>query len=415
LATLTYYLKKRKNKGEHPLYLRITHNRKSRLIHTDIHLDESDWNEDKEEVRRSHPIAKKINNYLIRQKLNANQIMLDLKEGHVDFTVDDLKEAIEQNGIEQNKEDKEEKKDNPDFFEYAKDAIKDYKITKSYNRWKSFNTVFNKVKEFWGKKRLPFEDLTPEFLRKYEVYCMQKRGNKPNTVKSNLKKVRTIFNDAIREGCISRDLYPFNEYQMPSNPVIKPKLSANEIKAFKSVKTHKGTRLFDSQNIFMFAYYCWGMRFSDACDLQWNNIKGERLIYVIKKTGVRMSIKLPKQAKKILNYYRPDGKLNREHYIFPFLDHRKDYSEEEYFNDQLSSKNALVNKYLSKLQKAAGIEEHISFHIARHSFAQRCLEKDLRLIEIRDLLGHKKITTTIQYLKSLGNEHLDKTAEAIFS
>lgn len=321
MATLTFYLKKRKGRDQHPLYLRVTHNRKSRLLHTDIYLDQSDWNKDKEKVRKSHPIAKRLNNHLTLKRLNAKKIILDLKEHQPEFTVKELKEAIIGNSVEKQdeKKEQEEEDEEPDFFEYATDVIKDYKTTLSYNRWKGFNTVYNKVEDFWGRDKLPFEAISPEFLRKYEVHYMKKRGNKPNTIKSNLKKVRKIFNDAIREGIVSRNIYPFDYYTMPSNPVIKPKLTAEEIKAFKSVKTKKGTRLFDSQKIFMFAYYCWGMRFGDVCSLQWSNIKGDRLIYIMEKTGKRMSIKITTQAKAILACYKPKEKRHNEHYIFPFL------------------------------------------------------------------------------------------------
>ncbi|MFH5885323.1 tyrosine-type recombinase/integrase [Halalkalibaculum sp. DA3122] len=415
MATLSYYLKKRKNKDKHPLYLRIIHNRKSRLINTDIRLATSNWNESNEEVRKSHPIHKKLNNFLKRKKLNAEAILLDIKLQGNGVSINDIKKAITENKVEGKEPDNSEEQHKPDFFEYAEDVIEDFKVTLSHTRWKSYNTVYNKFQEFWKQDTLPFEEFDVEVLRKYEVYCMKERGNKPNTIKSDLKMVRKIFNNAIQEGVIPRDMYPFRFYTMPSNPVVKTKLSEEEIKALKSVETQKGTRLLDTKNIFLFAYYCWGIRIRDACLLRWENIKDGRLIYIMSKTGKRMSIKLPRQADDIIAQYKPDGKVKNEHFLFPFLDHRIDYSDKEFLDNQISSKNALINKYLTKLQKLAEIDQHISFHVARHSFAQRCLEKGLRIIEIKDLLGHKNITTTMKYLKSLDNQHLDTTVENLFN
>lgn len=409
MATLSYYLKKRKNKEKNPLYLRITHERKSRMVHMDLQLEESVWNKDNEEVRRSYPNYKKINNYLVRKKLEAEYILLELKELKNGYSIDEIKNAIQNSGTDEDREVVIE------FFEYAEDIIEDYKSRYSHQYWKSTCTVINKLKSFWKKDQLLFEDITVEFLRKYEVHCIDVRGNKPNTIKSNLKKVRRIFNEAIREGVISSDMYPFRHYTMPSNTVVKTSLSEDEICSLNSVETVNGTRLYDSQNIFMFAYYCWGVRFCDVCQLKWSNIKGDRLIYIMSKTGVRMSVKLSKQAKEILDRYKPSGKVVKEQYIFPFLNHRKDYSSKEYLINQIGSKNALVNKYLKKLQKLAEIDENISFHVARHSFAQRALEKGLRLIEIKELLGHTNIKTTMRYIKSLGAEHLDSTVEGLFN
>ncbi|MDR8394449.1 site-specific integrase [Aliifodinibius sp. S!AR15-10] len=414
MATLSYYLKKRKNKDKHPLYLRIIHNRKSRLINTDIRLATSNWNDSSEEVRKSHPIHKKLNNFLKREKLNAEAILLDIKSRGNGVSINDIKKAITENKVEGDEPDNSEEQHKPDFFEYAEDVIKDFKVTLSHTRWKSYNTVYNKFQEFWKQDTLPFEEFDVEVLRKYEVYCMEERSNKPNTIKSDLKMVRKIFNSAIQEGVIPRDMYPFRFYTMPSNPVVKTKLTEEEINTLRNVETQKGTRLRDTKNIFLFAYYCWGVRTRDACLLKWGNIKGDRLVYIMSKTGVRMSIKLPRQAADIIAQYKPDGKVNNDHFLFPFLDHRKDYSDKEFLDNQISSKNALINKYLTKLQKLAEIDQGISFHVARHSFAQRCLEKGLRTIEIRDLLGHKSITSTMKYLRSLENQHLDKSVEGLF-
>lgn len=412
MTTLSYYLKSRKNKEKRPLYLRITHNRKTRDIPMEIYLKESEWDRKNERVRRSHLRTKKLNNYLIRRKIQAQNLLLDLKAENRILTINEIKEVIVKGGVE---EDQRIDEDERDFFEFYEDIRSDFKRKGSYQRWKNYGTVLNKLKGFWDKKRLTFEQIDVGFLRKFEVHLMDEHGNNPNTVKNNMKKIRKVYNDAIREGLVSRDLYPFRDYKMPSNPVTKTKLSTDEIRKIEKVKTKKGTRLWDSQNLFLFAYYCRGMRFRDTINLKWKNIKEDRLIYTTSKSGKRISMKLMPQAKKILSCYGSKGEDNQDHYIFPFLDHRKDYSDATYYEGQVTSKNALVNKYLKKLQKKAKIEENLSFHISRHSFAQLAHENDLRLTEIQELLGHSDIKTTMTYIKSLGEDHLDSTVEGLFN
>jgi len=414
MAKLSYYLKKRKGKEKHPLYLRITHNRKSRYIPTEIYLQEKHWN-NSGEVRKTHPRGKHLNNHLTRKMLDAQTLLLKLKERDKELDVGTIKEVIENGGIQNNEEESGDEKDKRDFFEFAEDVRDDFKRRGKYQRWKNYGTVLNKVRDYWSEEELEFKNITVTFLRKLETFLMDDYGNKPNTVKNNMKKIRKLFNDAIREGLVSRELYPFRDYTMPSNPVQKAKLSTDEIKQLEQVETEKGTRLYDTQNIFLFAYYCRGMRFRDVVNLKWANIKEDRLNYVMSKSGKRISLKLIPQALEILNNYKPEGKVKKDYFIFPFLDHRKDYSDSTYYEGQVSSKNALVNKYLKKLQNKASIDENISFHIARHSFAQLANEQELRLNEIQELLGHSDVKTTMKYLKTLGGNHLDNSMEKIFN
>lgn len=414
MAKLSYYLKKRKGKEKHPLYLRITHNRKSRYIRTDIYLQEKYWNDDGE-IRKSHPRDKQMNNHLTRKMLDAQTLLLELKEQNQELDVDNIKETIENGSIQKEGDDPEEEKDERDFFEFAEEMRSDFKKRDKYQRWKNYGTVLNKLRDFWTEEELDLKEINITFLRKFETFLMDEYGNKPNTVQNNMKKIRRLFNDAIREGLVSRDLYPFRDYTMPSNPVQKAKLSTKEIKRLEEVRTKEGTRLFDTQNIFLFAYYCRGMRFSDAVDLKWDNIKEGRLNYVMKKNGKFISMKLVPQAQVIVNKYRTKEKVQENRFIFPFFDPRKDYSNKEFFKKQVSSKNALVNKYLKKLQKKAGIAENLSFHIARHSFAQLANERELRLNEIQELMGHSDVKVTMNYLKTLDDSHLDNTMEKIFN
>lgn len=103
-----------------------------------------------------------------------------------------------------------------DFFEFSKDIISGLEKSGKYQRKKNYNTVINKVKHFWKRKKLHFYEIDVTFLRRFELFLQEEYDNNPNTIKNNMKKIRKLFNDAIREKITTKDLYPFDRYTMPS-------------------------------------------------------------------------------------------------------------------------------------------------------------------------------------------------------
>jgi integrase len=341
--------------------------------------------------------------------LDSDTLLLELKQLNPNNTLDTIQQVLETKSLDGVTEN-----NRGEFFEFAEELRNDFKKKSSYQRYKNYGTVINKLKDFWPKKKLYFDEIDPKFLRRFETFLMTKYENNENTVANNMKKIKRVFHVAQNENLISSDIYPFKHYSLPSCPVNKTKLSSRDIEKIEKLEAKKGTRLYDVQNLFLFAYYCRGMRFRDVITLKWGNVKDGKLEYVMSKTKKRISQRLLPHAHRILKLYQEDGPVNKTHFIFPFLDHRKDYSDPTYLSKQISSKNALVNKYLKEIKNRAEIDEHVSFHIARHSFAQLANKKDKRLQDIKDMLGHSSVDTTMKYLKSLGDDHLDKTVESLF-
>src|SRR5690554_6692354 len=62
-ATVRVILRRDKIRGDGtaPLYVRITQNRRSRLISTGLRVKPSEWNDRKDEVRASHELADAYN------------------------------------------------------------------------------------------------------------------------------------------------------------------------------------------------------------------------------------------------------------------------------------------------------------------------------------------------------------------
>jgi integrase len=62
--------------------------------------------------------------------------------------------------------------------------------------------------------------------------------------------------------------------------------------------------------------------------------------------------------------------------------------------------NQCVNKSLKIIAAVCGIRKHLTFHVARHTFATTItLMNDIPIETISKMLGHTKISTTMLYAK----------------
>lgn len=70
-----------------------------------------------------------------------------------------------------------------------------------------------------------------------------------------------------------------------------------------------------------------------------------------------------------------------------------------------------ISRVVARWAVLAGINKHITFHCARHTFATLCLTYDIDLYTVSKLLGHRDIKTTQIYAKLIDkkkDEAIDK-------
>lgn len=399
--TFTLYLMKRKMKkdGTIPIYLRITQNRKYRMLSTGISIDEKHWNVDKSEVRKNHPRYKALNSQLEQFVYEAKQTLEALpiekrKAGAI-------KEVL-----------KEKPADENCFFEYANSFLDKLKVEKKYWEWKQTRVTLNKLKQY-HPGYLNISDIDKPFLEGFKQYLINEIQNGSNTINKQFQRIGRITNSAIEAGIIAND--PFLGFKrMPKEKSDKARLSIEQIEAIKALELKPGSRLDITRDAFLFSFYNAGIRFGDIARLQWKHIVDGRLKYNMAKTGTGKNIKLFAPALNILDKYRPD-KNKPNSFIFPILRPDDDYSDEMYLKRQISSKNVIANKSLKKLAEMAGIQENISFHVSRHSFADYARTAGMNLYDISKALGHSDIQITQAYLKSFDETSLDSSMEALFN
>lgn len=140
----------------------------------------------------------------------------------------------------------------------------------------------------------------------------------------------------------------------------------------------------DIKPAFLFCCFS-GLRYSDVSKLTWKEITVSQDGYAqiettMQKTGKSITVPLSDNALKWLPEREGNLPESRIFYKLP---------------DQVN--NADVR--LRTLIKKAGISKHVTFHVARHSFATLTLTYGADLYTVSKLLGHANIRTTQVYAK----------------
>ena len=398
------YLKNspRKN-GEFPVYLRITKDRKHKYISTGISVLEKHWNSDKEEVRKSHSNYKTLNEILHTKVRQAEHAQKDLMQSGKESA-----KAIQQK-LKAGKK--------TDFFSLADQRYEELVAEGKYYQSKAVKVALKKLEIFEGERYLPLNNIDTAYLERFEKFLVVKYNNKANTIRKNFNTIRKVIRTAIKQGLIHENPLSLFDGAKQAKPVNKVKLSIEQIRAIEKLELKPGTNIWHTRNAFLFSFYSGGIRFGDICRLRWENVKNGRLFYRMHKNDKPFSTELNDNQKEILSRYSGED----HEFIFPFLNSSKSYSELE-MRKAISSRNAIANGKnedglktgLKKIAKMAGIDENVSFHVSRHSFAQYAVEQGLDVYELMQTLRHSKIETTQQYLKGLDEELADKAMRKVF-
>jgi integrase/recombinase XerD len=396
MANLKYILreKSKREDGTCPIFLRITAHGRAAYLSTKIYITPEQWDKQKQRVNRKNAACGEYNQRLKDFMRKVEKFNEDEK------TVRDIKITLRGNG-------------GNDFVEYAEGVIESVRKRGQYWNAKNMNTALMKLIEFNKAGYIPFKSITTEYLRHFNDYLID-LGNKTNTRTKNLGSLKRIFSIAETEKKVKRDDNPFREIKLKKVRSDKQKLSIEEIQKIEELELPEQSLIWHVRNYFLFSFYTGGTRFIDLCYLKWENISDGRMIYKMSKTSAPSNVKLLPPAIQILEYYEP-SEPDRERFVFPLLPQGIEEAEIDRQKKSISSVNALVNKYLKKIRDRAGVDTHISFHIARHSFADYWRRAGGSLYSLSKMLRHSSLSITEQYLKSFDVETVDEEMSIVMS
>ena len=142
----------------------------------------------------------------------------------------------------------------------------------NYNHRKGYQQTLNHWNDFTEKEKLgnlEFKQVTRSILKDYENYLF-KHGLKSSSVYTNLKRIRALFNMAIKDGIIGVGDYIFKAYTMPkANKAKKTKLKVEELQEFAAVEYDANSLSKICQQTFLLAFNLAGSRVEDTLTLKW--------------------------------------------------------------------------------------------------------------------------------------------------
>lgn len=364
-----YNRKKQLNKqGTALVQVEALLNQRKVYFRTNLYLKPEHWNSRNAQVD-NHPQAHDLNSMLFEFVLHLQAIELSLWKRGIPVTLSLLKDAI-----------KKDKPVNVTFPVFAKIYVQESDRKRSTKE--NLMTTVTVLQEF--RPGLDFKDITYTFLKEFEVHLKEK-GNSVNTVAKHMRQLRTLVNEAINQGYIPSDAYPFRKFKIKQEKGRKEFLTPDELRKLENLQV-SDKRLRHVLDAFLFCCYT-GLRYSDFCQLTPENIirvNGKRWLY-FKSVKTDVEIRLPLH---LLFEGKALAVLERYDIVTDFAK---------------IGPNSEANKYLAQLATLARIRKHITYHTARHTCATLLVHQGVPITTVQKLLGHTSVRTTEVYSEVLSN------------
>ena len=387
MASIKLVLRKDKVRtdGTAPVYLRITHDRRSRYISSDVAVDPKLWNDKLGRVISKHPSSVVFNDALERLVMSAQKTSFDLKatgKGKVSALA--VKRELKGEGA-------------TSVLPYIDAYAASQNTQGNYWEWKKVKVLAGKLRVFNAQTDFAFGEIDQDFLERFDQYMRVNLKNQKNTRAKNLQILHRVIKAAIRDGLVKTGEDPFYYYTIGSAKTTKERLTMDEIDALEALPLTKGSALAMTRDAFLFSFYCAGIRFGDLCRLEWRNVAKGMLRYQMAKTGTSKDIEIPLEGQEILRRYETPQSGSTD-FVFPILEPGFDYADPNFVRKRINSKNVTANANLKRLAKLIRTEKNISFHVSRHSYADFARKAGMDLYTISKSLGHSSLKITERYM-----------------
>lgn len=349
--------------GKFPLYLVVIIDSKVKRFALDLDLLPSEFNKSDQKIiiKGNSQLTKDYNLILNQQKARANHIAINFRLQERNLTLENFTNAFISKG------------NNIGLKGFILSEIETLTSTMEPGTIESYNYTLNNIDKF--KPNATLYDVDLNFIEAFDGW-MANKGNKTNTKAKHHKNLKMFLNRAFTKKMIG--LNPYFEFKIKKSPGTRQPLTQLQVKSLMEIfRSNLLNRpLQNSLGQFLFSCIYGGMRFGDAQTLGLENIVDNQLIF------------LPIKTKKF-------GKMVR----LPLSTYGLSFFREIIKNKFYPITNQYMNRNLNIIAKLAEIDQHITYHVSRHTFATIFLEKGGSIEVLMDILGISKMDTVQVYVK----------------
>ena len=267
------------------------------------------------------------------------------------------------------------------------------------NRYKNvLKKLENSIPTFYDKKDITFHELTPEFIKAFDMHLKTEAGLCRNTIVRYMKCFKKITNMALAKGWMKKDaFYGYKMEQDETDPVF---LTYDELQTIMN-KEFTIPRLALVRDIFIFASFT-GLAFADVSTLRkedlvqdnngdWWIRKGRIKLVHRRRASSICNIPLLPVPLAILKKYENNPVCSKKGCCLPVPCNQK------------------MNSYLKEIADFCGIKKNITTHTARHTFGTTItLANNVPLQDVSVMLGHASTRMTQHYARVM-NASLKKS------
>lgn len=272
--------------------------------------------------------------------------------------------SVRKSEILQGKYNFKKQKTSPQFSEFAKDYLEYSKANK--RSWIRDVSILKSLTPFF--KMLRLNGITCKHVENYKVKRQEKLS--PGGINRELACLKHMFTMAIKWGYTEKN--PVKEVKMlkEKEKIIRVLSYENEKKLIENAGAHIKPILILALNT--------GMRIGEILNLTWDRMDMAYGIITVDDTkgGEVRSIPINSSLIEVLRTLEKHGK-----YVF---------SKEN--GDRYGS----IKTAFNAAKRRAGIT-NLRIHDLRHTFASRLVLNGVDLVTVKELLGHKDISTTMRY------------------
>ncbi|MBK7426485.1 MAG: site-specific integrase [Saprospiraceae bacterium] len=341
-----------------------------------------DWDKTKGRAKDRNPEARSINKFLDQSKAKMWGLYKDSRIYEETLDLNALKDAFL--GVEV------KQKTILEAFTYH------YRLQSSVLKpgtLKNYRTTEKYIKEFVTKEKrktdIPLVKINYQFITEFEYFLRMyipkdhRKKLQNNGLMKHMERLQKVLNFVHKLDWMTEK--PMEKFSLKFVKTDRGYLSEEELELLENIQLDS-IRLDKTRDLFIFSCYT-GLSYIDmyllSTDHITRGIDGNFWIQTQReKSSEKVIVPLLPKALELIKKYSNDPSAIRQGSVFPPISNQK------------------INSYLKELATICGIQQRLTFHLARHTFATTVtLSNGVPIETVSKMLGHTRISTTQIYAK----------------